>query len=127
MVSIIGNTLSALTSKCKKGWKYDEGSCFFNTKCIFSLIFSGNICTLITLVIAKQGMVDFMFSINKSYPIWIIIIPVSVFLLLSLLYPKRKMLSINWEKKQENKYVINFIFYSIFSIFLLIIVPLLRG
>lgn len=118
---IIKKILNGLTNNCKRGWRYDEGSCFFNTKCGLSLILAVNFFTALTLVLGKQKVISTVFFINKSFPYLLVIVPVSIFLLLSLFYPKKQVLSIATNRHQEKKTLIIFLLYIIVSIGLLLI------
>lgn len=118
---IISRTLGALTNNCKRGWRYDEGSCFFNTKCALSLVLAVNFFTILTLIWGRQGVISSVFSISKSFPYLLVIVPVVIFLLLTLFYSKAQVLQIEATRKQERKIFLLFILYSAVSVALLLI------
>lgn len=121
---IIRRTLGALTNNCKRGWRYDEGSCFFNTKCALSLMLAINFFTVLTLIMGRQKVVSSVYSISKSFPYLLIIVPVIFFLILTLFYSKEHVLQIEATQKQEKRIFFIFILYSILSVALLLIASL---
>src|SRR5688572_3566988 len=88
-------TLHVLTKQCAKGWRYDESQCFFNTKLIFSLFMTINIWSLSILTFGKVRAFDF-FRISDERRSWLeYLLPVGIFILLSLIYPKKKVFRID--------------------------------
>lgn len=116
---IIKRTLNALTNNCERGWY--EGTCFFNAKCSLSFILSVNFFTILTLVLGKQKVINTALFITESFPYLLIIVPVLIFLLLSLFYPKKQVLSTTIGRQKENKIFWIFLLYAIVSVGLLII------
>jgi hypothetical protein len=118
---IISNTLAAMTNKCKRGWRYGEGNCFFNTKCILSLFLAVNIFTVITFIKGKEETIKLAYIIDESFPYLLIVVPVTIFILLSLFYPRKKVLAKEMSPKQEMRSFLFFVGYAIISFVLLFV------
>lgn len=116
---IIKRTLNALTNHCKRGWLNTEWYCFFNAKCGLSLALTINFLTVLTLALGKH-------KLTKSFFELMIIATVSIFILLSLFYSKKEVLSITISRPKENKIFVMVLLYMGVSVLLLIASSSLR-
>jgi hypothetical protein len=120
---MICKTLSVLTSRCKKGWRYGEWNCFVNTKAILSIFFSFNLFSVAVLLYDKKWALKYiLFSDKADSSLLMMIYPIFFFILLTILYSKKKILSIKLTIAQEKGIVIQFIVYCILTMIIAFII-----
>lgn len=122
-MSIVPKTLNVLTNRCKKGWRYGEWNCFVNTKMILSLFFSFNLFSTAVLLYGKKWALKYILFFDKpGSSLLMMIIPLTFFILLTILYPQKKILAIKLTIAQEKKIIIQFIIYCILTMIIVLIV-----
>jgi hypothetical protein len=122
-MSIVSKTLNVLTNRCKKGWRYGEWNCFVNTKIILSIFFSFNLFSAAVLLYGKKWTLKYILFFDKQdSSLLMMIIPFIFFILLTILYPKKKILAIKLTIAQEKEIVIQFIIYCILTMILALII-----
>ena len=124
---MISKMLSALTNNCKRGWRYDEGSCFFNTKCIMAFFFSLNLWTILFILFEKGKALSIIhFYSPKESLLYLIPLPL-FFILISIFYSKKKTINITVAKAEIRKWIMISYSYFFISMTLMIVVSLARN
>jgi hypothetical protein len=123
---MVQKMIKSMTSQCKKGWRYGEDSCFFNSKCILSLLLATNTFTILTLILNKEIVQTFKNRPPINNTILVIAVLVFCFIAISLICPKQRTLQINLKAHDQKRYFVGFIIYGALTFSLLMISAVLN-
>lgn len=107
--------LSVFVNKCKAARRYGEDNCLFNAKCLFGVLFSLNIMTLLFFLFKREDVLNLIPSDKKTYMFIAFGLVALVFILFTILYPKRKILAVQLDEKVQQRIFIGTIIYIVFS------------
>ncbi|MGC4037067.1 MAG: hypothetical protein QM764_14000 [Chitinophagaceae bacterium] len=108
--------LNVFIAKCQAAGRYGEGNCIFNAKLILSMLILLNVITVFIFIIGReqfQQLLPFDKSEKMLYCVGGIIF---IFFLLSLLYPRKKILSVQLTENQIKYLFRTFIVYMILTV-----------
>jgi hypothetical protein len=119
---MIGKIMYVLIKNCSKGWRFDETSCYFNVRILISLFLSLNFITLLMLVFPRKIALK-LSLFDPQYPFYLkFLYPVIIFLLLTLMYPRKNLLHKYLVPVEREKSIIKiYLLYCIISIGLIIL------
>ena len=124
---MIGRLMYVLIKNCNKGWRYDESSCYFNVRVMLALFFSMNF--IATLLLILQRDIALTLSLfGTQFPFFIkFIYPIVIFFLLTILFPKHRVLNHYFVPAEKEKYFLfGYMLYCIFSIGVVIFVAVYK-
>jgi len=107
--------LSVFVNKCKAANRYGEDSCLFNAKCIIGLFFSLNIVTVLFFLFKRAHLLKLIPSDKKTYMIMAFGFLALIFTILTIVYPKRKILAVQMEKQAQQRIFTGIILYIVLS------------
>ncbi len=108
--------LSVFVNKCKAAGRYGEGNCLFNAKCIIGFLCSLNILTILELIVRSECLVAILPHGKTTFITIGLIFTTIVFMILTLKYPKKKVLEVNLAQKSKNQIFIGLVSYMIVSL-----------
>lgn len=117
---MVEKVLYSIVVSCKKGWRFGEASCLFNGIAIISVMLFFNILSTSIFAVGKEIALKFFFLYKSSPRFLPLIYPLTIHVLISIIYTKSKVLSIQLEGKQIKKYLISYYVYIALSIIFLI-------
>jgi hypothetical protein len=117
---MLGKVINSLVNNCKKGWRFDKGSCLFNAKVIISVLVSLNLLALILLFFKREVALDITFFSREYHPLFKLTYPLIFFVVLSIRYPKAKLETHQPTEFEQKSYLRYYLYYVIFSIALLV-------
>lgn len=118
--------LNVFVKKCEAAGRYGEWNCIVNAKLIFSLLFLLNAASIITLALGRKRAVELLPANRNTVLLYFAGIMAVEFIALSLLYPKRKILSVQLNQAQIASRFRLIIFYLIFTVGLYVVSITLR-
>lgn len=90
---MLGKIIYVLVKKCSSGWRYDESSCYFNVRVMLAIFFSFNLISIFLFFFPKAVALK-LTLFGSNYPFYLkFAYPLFFFILLSVLYPKKKIQS----------------------------------
>lgn len=107
--------LAVFINKCKAANRYGEGSCLFNAKCVLGLFFFLNLLTLIFFLFKRADLLKLMPHDRKVYMLMAFSVTALIFAILTIVYPKRRILEVKMEKIVERRIFVGIIVYILFS------------
>lgn len=105
--------------KCQKARPTDKYLCFFYIKVIFTLFLIFNIVSILTFLLGKDWVFRQFFAGGDSNPAISIITPVCLYLLISLLFPEKKLFVAEMDERQEKEASIYLIIYVALTLVLM--------
>jgi hypothetical protein len=119
----------SVVKQCQKNWQYknDETSCLFNTKIISSLLLYFNLLGFSLLIFKKDKALKLMFFGTNQSLLLALIYPFALFLLLSLVFTKKRINQYNLSEKEQKKYYRTYFFYMLFTVIFLASAMLIKG
>ena len=102
---MINKIIYSVVKKCQQNWQYrtDENSCLFNTKIISSLLIYLNLISVSLLIFKRDKAFKALLFSNDQNLFLALIYPISFFILLSLIYTKRKLNHHRITPKEQDK------------------------
>lgn len=110
--------LSVFVNKCKAARRYGEDSCLFNAKCVLGLFFTLNFLTVLFFLFKRVDLLKLIPSDKKTYMVMAFGFMALIFTILTIAYPKRKILAVQMEKQVQQRIFTGIIFYIILSVVL---------
>ena len=119
----------SMVKLCQKNWQYkkDEVSCLFNAKAILSLILYFNYLAILILIYRKEKALKLAFFATGQNFFLVLIYPATFFILLSLIFTKKRINQYNFSEKKQKKYYRSYLIYVLVSIIFLASAALLIG
>jgi hypothetical protein len=119
----------SVVKQCQKNWQYknDETSCLFNAKIISSLLLYFNLLGFSLLIFKKDKALKLMFFGTNQSLLLALIYPFALFLLLSLVFTKKRINQYNLSEKEQKKYYRTYFFYMLFTVIFLASAMLIKG
>lgn len=107
--------LSVFVNKCKAAKRYGEDSCLFNAKCLFGVLFSLNVLTVFFFLFKREDVLNLVPSDKKTYMFIAFGFVALFFILLTIMYPKKKVLAVQLDRQVQQKIFIGTIIYIVLS------------
>ena len=118
--------LSVFVIKCKAAGRYGEDNCIFNAKLVTALLLLVNILTIVILIVGRSQFLSLLPVQQSNRMLLLTGIVVVLFVLLSLMYPKRRILNLELSPHEVKNFFRGIIYYMILTVVVLFIVVYLR-
>ncbi len=114
--------ISCIVNQCaKSGWRYDRGSCLFNTRLILCLLLWMNITSLLIFIKGKKKGIELSFYKRNDIPIGFVILMLILYITIALISPKSRIYNTEITNIEKKKILFTYYFYISTSILLMIL------
>jgi hypothetical protein len=110
--------LNVFINKCKAAGRYGEDDCLFNAKLVFGVFLSINLVTILFFLFKRVLALRLLPSDKKTYIFVAFGFLAIIFTLLTIAYPKRKILAIQLDEQVQKKIFVGMMIYMSMSLIL---------
>lgn len=119
-MQFIQKLIKTFVYQCEKGRGVDNWTCLVFARVIFAFFFSLNVISIFTFFLGKKWSLRYLyFEKYGNGGIYLLILPITIFILLQLIFPRKTIDNIELSTIERKKFLVYIFAYTALTIALI--------